>query len=208
MPAETHLPQIEWRAACESGACPVCHLAGKRTAKYLDSLLWEHVTDREFRYAFRAAGGFCQGHSRDLDSFRDGLAVAILHRDILGDRLEAFRKKKAFKSKAPCVICKERERVEKTYFTLLSESAGTERAAFEASAGLCVPHYGKFLSQVRRPPKWITEIQEGAYRDLMRRVDVFIDYSAFGRDADFATLSPEDKTVWKELARALRSDFP
>lgn len=208
MPAETHLPQIEFKSACESGSCPICHIAGKRTAKYLDSLLWEHVTDRDFRAAFRAAGGFCPGHSRDLDKFRDGLAVAILHRDILGDRLESFRRRKAWKPKAPCVICKERERVEKTYFGLLAESTGAERAAFEAGSGLCVPHYGKFLTQVKRPPKWISDIQEGAYRDLMRRVDTFIDFSAFGRNADFATLSEADKTVWKELARALRSDFP
>ena len=35
----------------------------------------------------------------------------------------------------------------------------------------------------------------------------FIDFSAWGKQADFATLSPEDKVVWKELASTLRGSI-
>ena len=34
--------------------------------------------DRGFRARYREAGGFCARHAKSLDSYRDGLAVAIL----------------------------------------------------------------------------------------------------------------------------------
>lgn len=200
---EAHSPWFELFDACAGEGCPICRLSAARVAMRIDNLLWEHVSDREFRATFRKAGGFCRDHSRDLEKFRDGQAVAILHRDILADRLAVLKKGRAFKPKALCPICTDRDKVEKNYLTVLADGDEKLRSAFEASTGLCVPHFGLLVTKLKAP-KWLRAWQEKKYQDLIRRSDVFIDYSAYGREADFKSLSEADRTVWKELATTLR----
>ena len=156
MPVARHVNFVSLVKACGRPGCPICSIVAERTNRYLDNLLFEHVSDRGFRAAHRASGGFCAEHSRGLSSFRDGLAVAILGRDILEDRISSFKKKRTWKPKAPCPICVERERMEREFLTFLAsasdavsskkaketrgdeEAAAVElRAAFEASEGLC-----------------------------------------------------------------------
>lgn len=205
---ERHIPFFELKEACAKPGCPVCGLVKERTAKYLDNLLYEHVTDRGFRAHFRAAGGFCFEHSRDLVSYKDGLAVAILHRDLIGDRVEEFRRGKgAVKRKLECPVCVESRRIEAHYLGLLAEGDEELKAAYLASEGLCVPHYGRALECVGRLPRWWSDFQEGIFKRLVERTDKFIEYSAYGRKPDFDTLSPEDKLVWKELASKLRGEL-
>jgi hypothetical protein len=75
---ERHINFFELEKAAAKPGCPLCRIISDRAEQYLDNLLFEHVSDRAFRAAYRAAGGFCAHHSRRLESFRDGLAVAIL----------------------------------------------------------------------------------------------------------------------------------
>ncbi len=214
MAVARHVNFISLQKACAKPGCPICGLAAERTARYLDNLLFEHVSDRGFRAAHRTAGGFCGEHSRDLASFRDGLAVAILGRDILEDRIAGFKKKKPWKPKTRCPICLERERMEAEFLTFLAgvgDGACAEgsdeaelRAAFEASDGLCAPHYQTLLALVRKVPSWLKDFHERRFEELLRRTSSFIDLSAYGRQAEFAALSEADKLVWKELAETLR----
>jgi len=212
--------------ACALPGCPICRIVAERTERYLDNLLFEHVSDRGFRAAHRASGGFCPEHSRGLASFRDGLAVAILGRDLLEDRIVAFKKRKPLKPKARCPICVERERMETEFLTFLAgvddvsssapegtaslsedDAAAVElRTAFEASSGLCAPHYETLLAVAKRVPLWLREFHERRFDELLRRTSVFIDLSAYGRQTEFAGLGEKDKTVWKELADFLRGD--
>lgn len=237
MAVARHVNFVSLGKACGLPGCPICRLVSERTERYLDNLLFEHVSDRGFRAAHREAGGFCPEHSRDLSSFRDGLAVAILGRDLLEDRIAAFKKSKMLKKKARCPICVERERIETEFLTFLAladdaatgdgasgnasaraaarlggRSMGTDdeqaaaelRAAFESSAGLCAPHYETLLAVAKKVPRWLRDFHERRFDELLKRTSVFIDLSAYGRQAEFAALSEADKTVWKELADFLR----
>jgi hypothetical protein len=214
MPVDKHVNYIQLQKACAKPGCPICVLVSERSARYMDNLLFEHVSDRGFRAAYRQAGGFCPDHSRELASYRDGLAVAILGRDILEDRIETFRKRKPWRPKARCLVCVERERIEREYLTFLAELDETSgasfaesrelRAAFEASDGLCAPHYAFLLECVKRVPVWLREFHEKRFEELMHRTSTFIELSAYGRQAEFARLPPEDQLVWKELALVLR----
>jgi hypothetical protein len=176
----------------------------------MDNLLFEHVSDRAFRAAYRAAGGFCAYHSRHLESFRDGLAVAILGRDILEDRLKSFATGKFRKPKAPCPVCQEQDRIEKEYLGFFAGSGGDSpeeadlRALFTASDGFCVPHYEGLLKSVRNVPAWIIRFQEERFKALLARTERFIELSAYGRQEAFSQLAEKDKIVWKELAVSLR----
>jgi hypothetical protein len=210
---ERHINFFELREAAEKPGCPLCRIAAERGASYIDNMLFEHVSDRGFRAKYRAAGGFCPFHSRGLEEFRDGLAVAILGRDVLEDHIAAFEKLRVTKPGAPCPVCEERDRLEEEYLSFLSEAWGdgeeTEelKRFFTASAGLCIPHYAKLLTirgKPRRIPPWLREFQEAKFKSLYRRVSRFIELSAYGRQGEFRDLSDGDQRVWKELAAVLR----
>ena len=216
MALDKHINFFELQKAAEKPGCPMCRIVNDRAEWYIDNLLFEHVSDRGFRAMHRAAGGFCPFHSRNLVSFRDGLAVAILSRDLLEDRIASFEKKKALKPEGRCPICIERERIEEEYLSFLA-SCGTESAqekelkeAITASDGLCIPHYAGLLftlkGKPRAIPKWLRDFHELKYRDLLGRVSQFIEFSAYGRQDEFAALSEKDQLVWKEAAAALRGN--
>jgi hypothetical protein len=216
---DKHLPYFEMTKACERPGCPLCTLVRDRTARYLDNLLFEHVSDRPFRAQFRASGGFCAEHADALANYRDGLAVAILYRDIFTDQLlelgkakkatKAFRTqvataspwKKSRMASAPCGVCVERDRIENEYLGLLAEAAEEPEleAAFAASDGLCVAHYQKLARNHKNLPAWLIAYHERRYAELLARVSRFIELSAYGHQEEFEALSQADKLVWKEL---------
>ena len=217
MAVDRHLNYFELQKACAKPGCPLCSIVSARADRYMDNLLFEHVSDRGFRASYRAAGGFCDFHARNLTGYRDGLAVAILGRDILEDRIAAFKKRAKWKPRDRCPVCLERERIEREYLTFLAQAdadgrgGATEaadelelRAAFESSEGLCAPHYGLLLEVAKRVPSWLSAYQERKFDALMKRASDFIEYSAYGRQEDFAKLSEADQVVWKELAASLR----
>jgi len=217
MAIEKHINFFELQKACDKPGCPLCTIVRERAFRYIDNTLFEHVADRGFRALFRAAGGFCSFHSRGLVSFRDGLAVAILSRDILEDRITSFEKKLPWRPKGRCPVCIEREKIEQEYLDFLSNSGGNSieeqelREFFTASDGLCAPHYAGLLftpkGQKRTVPAWIKNFQENKFKELMKRLDVFIDLSAYGRQKEFAQLSEKDQLVWKDAAACLSENI-
>lgn len=217
MANDKHVNFFALQKACEKPGCPLCTIVNERIYRYIDGMLFEHISDRVFRAQYREAGGFCKDHARTLLSYRDGLAVAILGQGELSDKLEDFKKRKMRVYKAPCPACAEQDRIETEFLTFLAESKklSAEDAAelekfFTASDGLCAVHYGKLI-QVRRGffgcriPKWLSSFQETIFENLLERTNRFIDFSAWGKQKDFASLSDKDKVVWKELAQSLRS---
>ncbi len=207
---DRHIPFFELSKACALPACPVCSIVAARAAKYLDNLLFEHVSDRPFRRSFRLAGGFCAEHAEDLASYRDGLAVAILYRDLLSDRMGDGKRRKPFRPKEECPVCVERRRIEDEYLGFLAEARGNSeeegelRAAFEGGRGLCLHHYLGLRSRHARLPDWLVRFHEARYASLLARTDRFIELSAYGHQDEFEALSPDDKTVWKELIETAR----
>ena len=216
MAIEKHINFFELQKACEKPGCPLCRIVSDRANRYIDNTLFEHVSDRGFRALHRAAGGFCSFHSRHLVSFRDGLAVAILGRDILEDRIACFEKKSPWRPKGRCPVCIEREKIEDEYLDFLSRSDGNSgeeqelRIFFTSSDGLCAPHYAGLLftpkGARRTLPPWIKNFQEQKFKALKQRLDIFIELSAYGRQQEFAALSEKDQLVWKEAAACLREN--
>jgi hypothetical protein len=217
---DKHINFFELQKAAEQPGCPLCRIVADRARRYIDNMLFEHVSDRGFRAAYRAAGGFCDFHSRGLEAFRDGLAVAILGRDILEDRIESFKKHSPWRPKRPCPVCEERDRIEEEYLSFLADAGegGSDdppesrelRAVFTASDGLCAPHYARLLmtpkGKTRAIPGWLKIFQETKFTELLRRAGQFIELSAYGRQEEFAALCEKDQLVWKELAKTLRGN--
>jgi len=213
MAIEKHINFFEMQKACEKQGCPLCRIVSDRAARYIDNTLFEHVADRGFRALYREAGGFCSFHARNLVSFRDGLAVAILGQDILQRRIESFERRQKWKPKGRCPVCIERENIEQEYLDFLASSDGNSneekelREFFTKSDGLCAPHYDALLflpnGRKRSVPRWIINFQESKLKELLKRLEKFIELSAYGRQAEFAALSERDQVVWKEAAACL-----
>jgi len=213
MAIEKHINFFELDKASQRSGCPLCTIIGDRAHRYIDNTLFEHITNRGFRALFRAAGGFCSFHSRHLLSFRDGLAVAILSKDIVEDRINCFEKKLPWKPKGRCPVCVERDKIEQEYLDFLSQSSGNSpeeeelREFFLKSDGLCAPHYAGLLitpnGKKRNVPAWIKDFQEEKFKNLKSRLEQFIQLSAFGRKNEFDALEEKDKMVWKEAVACL-----
>ena len=217
MAIEKHINFFELQKASEKPGCPLCTIIKDRAHRYIDNTLFEHVSDRGFRAIHRAAGGFCSFHARHLVSFRDGLAVAILSRDILEDRIESFERKRPWRPKGRCPVCIEKELIEQEYLDFIAGSDGNSseeqelRMFFTSSDGLCAPHYSSLLftpsGKKRKVPVWIRNFQESKFKKLKERIDQFIELSAYGRQAEFAALSEKDQLVWKEAAACLSENI-
>ena len=151
MAISKHINFFELQKAAEKPGCPLCRIISDRAVMYIDNMLFEHVSDIPFRRIHRAAGGFCSFHSKSLISFRDGLAVAILSKDLLIDRIGSFENGIFSHPKSRCPICIEKDRIEEEYLGFLVESDGDSkeeqelRKIFTASDGLCAPHYSALL---------------------------------------------------------------
>jgi len=202
---EKHVNWFALEKACEKEGCPLCRIVSDRAERYIDNMLFEHVSDRGFRAKYRASGGFCTRHAANLESFRDGLAVAILGVDVLSTVLPDISKKKAPRFKGVCPACEETSRVESEFLGYLADRREESFISiFTASEGLCFPHYRQLLAQTRRVPRWLSDFQNERFESLLERSRRFVDCSAWGRQDDFAALDEKDRIVWKELARTLR----
>ena len=216
MAVNKHINFFEFEKAAIKPGCPLCTIVNERADRYIDNLLFEHVADRGFRAVFRAAGGFCPFHSRNLVSFRDGLAVAILSRDILEDRIATFSRSGKWSPRGQCPICIEKAKIEEEYLSFLASTDGNSdeekelREIMTACDGLCVPHYASLLHTPkgwpRSVPRWIKNLHEEKFFKLLERVDKYIELSAYGRQEEFAALSEKDQLVWKEAAASLRGN--
>ena len=213
MAVDKHVNYFALQKACQKDGCPLCTIIDERIDRYIDGMLFENISDRTFRAEYRAAGGFCNSHAQALLNYRDGLAVAILGRDILQDYLFDFKKKKIRKRKEICPACSERIRMEQEFLTFIAEAKDNDKIDdeteplkdfFTKSSGLCVLHYAQLIKLVKKVPNWLKNFQEEKFEKLEKRTARFIDCSAWGRQKDFEALSEKDKLVWKEIASVLR----
>jgi hypothetical protein len=217
MAIEKHVNFFELEKASGKEGCPLCRIVSDRADKYIDNTLFEHITNRGFRALYRAAGGFCSYHSRSLVSYRDGLAVAILSRDILEDRIASFEKKRPWKPEGRCPVCIESEKFEDEYLEFLCGAVGDSeeerelREFITSSDGLCATHYHDLLftrkGRKRTVPEWIRTFQEARFKELKARLDQFIRLSSYDWDKEFAALSEKDQLVWKEAAVCLNENI-
>lgn len=210
MADDKHVNYFALEKACEKSGCPLCTIISERIDRYIDGMLFEHISDRTFRRLYREAGGFCDTHAKKLISFRDGLAVAILTRGTLEEYIADFKKKKMRKYKGKCPVCIQREMIEKDFLTFLAQKHEKEiqdglQDFFTKSDGLCVQHYAQLIKYNSSIQQWVRDFHECKFVSLHERVSRFIEFSAWGRQSDFETLSEKDKLVWKELAKEFSS---
>ena len=143
--------------AFDESGCPVCRLTADSVHGYLDSLVYEYVNKPATHMAVRAARGFCTIHAwQALEQITaSGLGIALLYeglvRNMLKDmgevkpgdgRRQVTQAANALKPRAVCPACEHRDTIEGHVLRNLLEHLDQPEfaAAFERSAGICLPH--------------------------------------------------------------------
>ncbi|MDP9224849.1 MAG: DUF6062 family protein, partial [Actinomycetota bacterium] len=157
------LRDLEFRGCC------VCSGATRSSRRYLDSLLWEFVTDGGIRTRLRAGHGFCREHTflaiEVARAHAGDAGLAALYEDFLEHirhhildlrsphRSARFRPGKRveilIKPELPCRACESESGAVRAYLTILAHRGRYPEieTALEASRrGLCIPHLERGLT--------------------------------------------------------------
>jgi hypothetical protein len=152
--------------ALTAQGCAICHLISSASFRFIDSLLYEFVTDGPIRSTLIASNGFCNWHvwmAVKITSAQSGLAIiyqsileSILARDPdlntnrNQERNSPINKVRSLTRKSPglskkntnCLICGSVEQFETSFLEelLLHLHERDFRTAFEQSFGICFRH--------------------------------------------------------------------
>ncbi len=178
--------------------CAICRLLARDVHHYLDILLYEHSTDPHTQAEFRASRGLCHTHTWELVQIKGGvMSIATLYDAVLDEVLQISARapadrqtglarlltsSAAFDSRLapeqPCPACTLREQSEQRYAEALTQYIDEDRmrAAYEASAGLCLPHFRAALRAASTPDaaRTLTAIQRAHWTKLKQELELFM----------------------------------
>jgi len=144
-----------WDAYKQAGECPLCDLRSASEQSYLESFLGASVMEPAVRIEVNEKG-FCQRHFAQMLSMKNRLGLALMTHTHLKETMASLtpaaskngghlrRKKAVPETSGTCVLC---DRLTNTmnrylYTALYLWARDTDfRKAFNASKGLCLPHY-------------------------------------------------------------------
>jgi hypothetical protein len=143
--------------------CPMCVFVARVAPQYLDSLLYQHTTDRAYRDRFIKGGGFCGRHVRatveaDTAGNGDGVGGGIFLRSQLAARRRALqgagglRPRKGIREATrpawACPVCENEQTQATSGAQRLVRHAGVDDAwrEYVLSAAWCMAHLGDVLA--------------------------------------------------------------
>jgi len=150
---------FDLRRALDEPGCAVCTGAAKSAWRYIDTVLWEGVTDPGIRTRLRASRGFCREHAmlalRVAARQHGQTGIAVIYEDLLA-QLEAAsaviqppRRRGRRPSRArsrpavSCPACVSASETAALFLSLLGSSepgSEVDLAARESDAPLCAMH--------------------------------------------------------------------
>ena len=214
--------------AYQDERCPVCALNDRDERRYIDIMLYDQVTNVQWRAQIRAARGFCVPHTtRILAEGRSALGVALIADDLIktvsemlgtqtvsdggtwarlrgaagaGIRAVARRLRRS----QPCPLCAHLGMQTPVHIRSLLQDLETSMgvAAFGAASGLCLPHLVMALDSGDPPgglPVLIAHQQQGWQR-LGAELGEFI------RKSDYQFSGEpigEERDAWRRAFRLL-----
>ena len=210
--------------ALTGSGCPMCTHVARVAPQYLDSLLYQHTTDRAYRDRFLQGGGFCGRHVRaavvaDTAGNGDGVGGGIFLRSQLGARRRALegaggfratrRIRDATRAAWDCPVCESELTLAAAAAKRLVDLTRGDDTWHEwvMSAPWCLAHLGDVLAAAadtgRATLDDLRDRQLAHMADIETRLDALAHDSAHGRrDA----LTPEVRSSLKEAADILAGD--
>ena len=210
--------------ALTTPGCPMCAHVATVAPAYLDSLLYQHTTDRAYRDRFLAGGGFCGRHVRaavvaDTAGNGDGVGGGIFLRSQLGARRRALedaggfraarRIRQATRTAWDCPVCENELSLAGAAAKRLVDLTRADETWREwvTTAPWCLAHLGHLLAAAAEAGGGtlddLRDHQLGHMADIETRLDALAHDSAHGRrDA----LTPQVRSSVKEAADILAGD--
>ena len=210
--------------ALAGDACPLCAHVARIAPQYLESLLYQHTTDRAYRDRFVAGGGFCRRHVRaavvaDTAGNGDGVGGGIFLRSQLAARRRALeaaggfraakRLRQATRPAWDCPVCEQETTLAAAASKRLLDLAESEPTWREAitTAPWCLSHLGVLLAAAADAGggrlEDLRERQLVAMRDIEQRLEALAHDSSHGRRD---RLTPEVRASVREAAALLAGD--
>jgi hypothetical protein len=195
--------------------CAVCRLTQREVTGYLDSLLYEYVTEGDIQQALRDSRGLCNAHGWQLTDYTgNALGITILYRAALDETLKllaqlpekqtASRLKRLLNGQAsdaahlaerlapvrPCLGCERQIDASTRYVAMTVDYIADARfrQAYEASSGLCLTHLRDVLRDVADQHTDVFVItQQRLWAALKIELQTFIDRDSALSDAAIGT---------------------
>jgi hypothetical protein len=180
-------PFFKLREALSAGGCALCRLADEAATAYIESALYEGMTDPPTRNRLRAAGGLCRRHAWQMTRMRaSALGTALVYRDVLADLIAGLESPSAGRGRQPdplpqphqpCPACSTGDDVAERSGDVLRAHLGDAEinAAYRAAGGLCLPHLRAVLARARGTEgETLRQWQLAIYKDLRGELDELI----------------------------------
>jgi hypothetical protein len=184
---------FELLEALQAGGCALCRLAHKASDSYLNALLYEGVIDVPIRDELRNARGPCHRHAWQMAGKRGSvLGTALIYRDVVNTLAKALQEEpsapRRWRGKrdalarrlaptAGCPACAlEQDAERRSAKTLLKHLGSADiAAAYDASGGLCLPHFQVVLAHAGdEATRTLAQWQESALCRLRDELDELI----------------------------------
>jgi hypothetical protein len=204
--------------------CPMCAYVRRIAPRYLDSLLYQHTTDRTYRDRFLKGGGFCARHVRaaveaDTVGNGDGVGGGIFLRSMLGARRRALegvgglragkRAREATRPAWDCPVCENEVTTSRSASQQLVERTLADETwrAWVVAAPWCLQHVGDVVAAAAEAGRGtlneLLDRQIALMRELEERLDALAHDSSHGRRD---RLTPEVRASVEETADILAGD--
>jgi hypothetical protein len=204
--------------------CPMCTHVATVAPAYLDSLLYQHTTDRAYRDRFVKGGGFCARHVRaavvaDTAGNGDGVGGGIFLRSQLAARHRALegagglraahRIREATRPAWDCPVCENERTLSASAAQRLVRHALTDPAWSDwvTSAPWCLSHLGDVLAAASAEGKGaltgLRERQLALMQDIEDRLEALAHDSSHDRRDQ---LTPEVRASVREAADILAGE--
>lgn len=201
--------------------CPMCAHVARIAPQYLDSLLYQHTTDRRYRDRFRKGGGFCGRHVRaavaaDTAGNGDGVGGGIFLRSQLGARRQALegagglraarRIREATRGAWDCPVCENEQTLAAAAAKRLVDLTQADALWREwvTTAPWCLAHLGDVLAAAAEAGRGtlsdLRDRQLALMRDIEARLDALAHDSSHDRRHQ---LTPEVRASVAEAADIL-----
>ena len=202
---------FELRDALNAGGCALCRQGRKASDSYLNSLIYEGVTDRGLREELREAHGLCHRHAWRIARRRGSvLGIAIIYQDVVNSVLSEldhpagpspwWRAKASdalldrLQPTASCPACRLESDAERRAGKTLIKHLGEAEIAelYQTGGGLCLPHFRATLLGASSRARlvlvgWQRQVMRalhGELGELIRKHDYRFTGEPIGEEAD------------------------
>ncbi|MFV2062242.1 MAG: hypothetical protein ACC726_01860 [Chloroflexota bacterium] len=204
--------------------CPMCTQVAAVAPRYLESLLYQHTTDRAYRDRFVKGGGFCPRHVRaaveaDTAGNGDGVGGSIFLRSMLGARRRALENsgglraakhiRDATRPAWDCSVCENEITQAASAAQRLVGHAKRDETWREwvLSAPWCLTHAGDILAAASEAGRGTLAALQERQSELMADLEARLDALAHDSSHDRRDrLTPEVRASLREVADFLAGD--